>query len=681
MQIKKIKLENIRSYVNQEINFPEGSILLQGDIGSGKSSVLLAIDFALFGLRKGDLPGGALLRNGEERGSVELHFNVEGRDIVIKRNLKRNVGSISQESGYIYYEGVKREGTAVELKQKILELLNYPMDLLTKSKALIYKYTVYTPQEEMKYILTADKDTRLDTLRKVFGIDKYKRIKENAKIITTKIREKRKEMAGKIFDLEEKKKDKEEKDRKLSLVNAELFKIIPLVDEAKEKVNGLKEKVLEFENKIEDFNKLKSELGVKKIELKKSIEEIENNEKELGLLRAEIEKLERETQVEIKEIKIDDKKAEVSKVEKEMNEILMRLNGFKIKIENSENIKKSINELKVCPTCKQEVQQEHKARIIEEEDKKINEIKKNFDFYENERVIREKKLELLKKELDEFLELKNKYDIIKVKSINLDEKKRKRDFIINNQERLRKDIKVLEKEISEIEEKTKDLESVREGYYAFKERLDKANEELKDIEIKKASIENEIKNIRDVVESLEKEIGFKEKIKNNLVKLSELSEWIEMNLYSLVGDIERKVMVRIHYDFNSLFQKWFNMLVENENLKIDLDEDFTPLIEQNNHDIEYGNLSGGEKTAAALAYRLALNQVINNLVTEIKTKDLLILDEPTDGFSTDQLDRVKVVLDELNIKQIIIVSHEAKVESFVDNVINFEKKDHKSFVV
>ena len=42
----------------------------------------------------------------------------------------------------------------------------------------------------------------------------------------------------------------------------------------------------------------------------------------------------------------------------------------------------------------------------------------------------------------------------------------------------------------------------------------------------------------------------------------------------------------------------------------------------------------------------------------------------------NQLDRIKIVLDELTAKQIIIVSHENKIESFVDNVVRFNKKDH-----
>jgi len=104
------------------------------------------------------------------------------------------------------------------------------------------------------------------------------------------------------------------------------------------------------------------------------------------------------------------------------------------------------------------------------------------------------------------------------------------------------------------------------------------------------------------------------------------------------------------------------------------------LIMQAGHDINYEYLSGGEKTAVALSYRLALNQTINSILSSLNTKDLIILDEPTDGFSTEQLDRVRLVLNELSAKQIILVSHESKIESFVDNVIRFNKKEHVSSI-
>ena len=130
MIIKKLKLENIRSYVNQEIEFPIGSILLSGDIGSGKSTILLAIDFALFGLQRGSLDGNSLLRNGTNKGSVELTFDIDGKEVIIKRSLKRVKDSSGQDQGYLIYNGKKEDLSPVELKQRVLELFNYPQHYL-----------------------------------------------------------------------------------------------------------------------------------------------------------------------------------------------------------------------------------------------------------------------------------------------------------------------------------------------------------------------------------------------------------------------------------------------------------------------------------------------------------------------------------------------------------------------
>jgi len=145
-----------------------------------------------------------------------------------------------------------------------------------------------------------------------------------------------------------------------------------------------------------------------------------------------------------------------------------------------------------------------------------------------------------------------------------------------------------------------------------------------------------------------------------------------------MDNIEKHVLLSVYHQFNGLFQNWFSMLIEEETMQARLDDAFTPIIELNGYETDLQHLSGGEKTSCALAYRLALNKVINDLISTIHTRDLIILDEPTDGFSTEQLDRVREVLDELGIEQTIIVSHEAKIESFVDNVINVTKEHHES---
>ncbi|HOW37171.1 MAG TPA: SMC family ATPase, partial [Candidatus Pacearchaeota archaeon] len=227
MKIKKIKLENIRSYEQKEIEFPEGSTLLSGDIGSGKTSILLGIEFALFGLQPGQR-GNSLLRNGAEKGGVVMEFEIEDLDIIVERNLKRGK-TVSQDYCAITINGDKKEISVTELKTKVLELLNYPMEF-AKKQNLLYRFTVYTPQEEMKEIILQDPETRINTLRHIFGIDRYKKVIENSSLVLSKLREERRLREGAIGNLEQerlelftKEDELESKNHNLSVMEKELF--------------------------------------------------------------------------------------------------------------------------------------------------------------------------------------------------------------------------------------------------------------------------------------------------------------------------------------------------------------------------------------------------------------------------------------------------------------------------
>ena len=118
-----------------------------------------------------------------------------------------------------------------------------------------------------------------------------------------------------------------------------------------------------------------------------------------------------------------------------------------------------------------------------------------------------------------------------------------------------------------------------------------------------------------------------------------------------------------------------------DDIDISLDDDFSVKIIQDGYETGIENLSGGERTSVALAYRLALNKVINDLIMAVRTKDIIILDEPTDGFSSDQLDKVRDILEELSMRQTIIVSHESKMESYVQSIIRIAKTDNTSNII
>ena len=377
MILKYLKLENIRSYLSQTLEFPEGSVLLAGDIGAGKSTILLAIEFALFGMKKKGLSASQLLRHGKKEGSVELAFSINNVEVVIKRNLKRGKDDIKQEAGYILRNGLKKEATHIELRSMALELLGYPSDLLKKSNDLIYRYTVYTPQEEMKQILIEDKDLRLDTLRRVFNIDRYKRIRENAEIIFKELRDTKKNSEGRVADLEDKKKQLEAEKKQVKDKELQLEMLKPGMEEIKALLQEKQKELLRYEKDIEANNKLVREYSLIEQDLK-------NKAERLSFYAKETEKLDKEIVVLTDDLKGKDvkdaallkeeiklKNAEINIADKKLIKIRHEVSAITTKRNSSAEVKSKIAKIDSCPLCLQQVSHEHKTGINKKEDNAI----------------------------------------------------------------------------------------------------------------------------------------------------------------------------------------------------------------------------------------------------------------------------------------------------------------------
>ena len=657
---------------------------LSGDIGSGKSSILLAIEFALFGVRRKHLSGGALLRNGRNHGSVELKFEVDNREIVIKRFLKRGKDNVEQTAGYIVVDGIKQDATAVELKTKILELLGYPKELITKTKNLVYRYTVYTPQEEMKQILIEDEDERLDTLRKVFGIAKYKKIRENCMIAVRSLKEKKRDIEAAVSDLEEKKKQKLEKGNEIKILDEKISSIIPKLEIGRKQVQERKGMIMKLERNIEELYKLKKESEVREFSLQSKVNEGQRNNKNIEELQKQIEILKKDIQgKEVRELEkeITEKQEQIVFDERKLREIADKISELKAKKLHSSEIKDKIMNLDKCPTCEQNVSINYKGIISSREDGTMAKIDASMADYSSRVNAVDENVRKLKAELEMLRKQESEFSIILLKKRNIVEKEKTMNELFENNEKLKKEIEEINIIKQEISKKMDVFEGIDDQFKQLKLELESIERDSKRLEMEKVSYETEKKGIEKNILIIDAEILAKEDKKKKAIYLSELQNWIEEGFLNLMTVMEKHVMANVYSEFNDLFQKWFNLLMEDETITVRLDDRFTPLVDQNGYEIDISYLSGGERTAAALAYRLALNKVVNDLMSEIKTKDLIILDEPTDGFSSEQLDRVRDVLNEIGTKQTILVSHEQKIESFVDEVIRINKNEHVSEVV
>jgi DNA repair protein SbcC/Rad50 len=361
-------------------------------------------------------------------------------------------------------------------------------------------------------------------------------------------------------------------------------------------------------------------------------------------------------------------------------ELSTKINTLISKNQDNEKIKEKIKRLDSCPTCLQEVDSIYKSNVVLKMDSEIS-----------ENVSKIKELELEKQKLSQEISkinyetlLKEKefqdLRILKVKIESIQEKKNHIENLEKNNSLISKDINLLKEQEKSLENSIFQLNKY-EGIHKEKQKaLVESQQQERIAEIKVAELKREIEFFSKNIEDLKLKIQKTEEIKSKLYYLSGLEEWISKQFIPLISNIERNVMIKLKQDFSNLFSEWFSMLVS-ETFNVRLDDNFTPIIEQQDYEIDYAYLSGGERTAIALAYRLALNQVINSMLSKIKTRDLVILDEPTDGFSDQQLDKMREVLDELNVAQLIIVSHEQKIEGFVDNVIRLKKEKGISRIV
>lgn len=686
MRLLSLRLENIRSYVSASIAFPVGITLLAGDIGAGKSTLLLALEFALFGVQRGEIGAAGLLRHGARNGAVTLTLEIEGKTVVITRSLKRSSQGISQEAGTLVVDGVQVEATAQELKARILGLLRYPPSLLSKGKSPLFRYTVYTPQEEMKSILYETADERLETLRKLFDMDKYKRVAENGVLLVRELKKEEAIVAARIDELSRTLMDEARlRERQMALESSVAEKSV-IVKKTESEFQGCqaaldvvdKERFLLEEKKKQhavaqnSLTHCRSRLEEGARERKRIAGLIAETETQLaGAVTEDGSLAEREAKLLEHEKLLAGKERDILRLETTLHDTILR----------STKTITGISSLTTCPTCAQSVDDAHKLRIKNDEEAKIVEAKgklATLDKVKQELNEKRRQFDLKKAEL---LQRQKLVEANKVTLHSLGIQRDRLKLLDELREKLRSDEA---NAVAAAERLSAELKSFsafdEEGYRLRKAALEAARRAHQAAAIALAERKRDQVALHAELEKLNEKKKEKGERERELAVLRKRTEWLNRHLLPVASGIEKALFSSVYHVFNDAFRDWFAALIEDEALTVRLDSAFTPVLTQNGYETSIDHLSGGEKTSVALAYRLALNKAVNEFLNMSATRDLLILDEPTDGFSGEQLDRVRDILGQLKLQQIIIVSHEEQLEGYADHVLRVSKSGHESRV-
>jgi exonuclease SbcC len=204
---------------------------------------------------------------------------------------------------------------------------------------------------------------------------------------------------------------------------------------------------------------------------------------------------------------------------------------------------------------------------------------------------------------------------------------------------------------------------------------------------------------------LESEMRAKENRKKDLtVRLDETKERIDQaqqkveriqkiaKAVELVGGIRdayRSIQPKLRSEFVKVLRNFAQQVLDNLTggegpvLNLIIDETYTPyVLSEGNIEREVANLSGGERTLLAFAYRHGLGQVIMQSRTG-HGLSLLLLDEPTESLGTEDgsIDRLAEAISKFKaIEQTIAVTHSEAFAEKAEHVIRLEKESGESKV-
>ncbi|MGP8124849.1 MAG: AAA family ATPase [Nitrososphaerales archaeon] len=669
-----LSLKNIRSFNDgSEVSFdiPEGTVLFEGDVGSGKSTILYAVEFALFGL--GDMSGGYLLSEGMSSGHAKVRVTQGGRTLEVHRGLRRTGENVVQENCYISEGGTRTELSPGDLKQRVITLLGFNEPSHPRAESLVFRYAVFTPQEQMKEIIQRNPDERLLVIRRVLGIQSYQVAAENSDLIHRRLRSKAREIEAATEDLEETEAEAALQQSRIEELDSRIPHLQNEEAVAKVELDFLTGRWEDARNEREKVSASAGRIP----ELRRSVARLHSDIKEDEKRASDLERsLQQDYLPPIeafqKKAPPSEKTATVLEASvKSKQKALDEKRGSLVLLAGQLKEAKELVKGRVCPRCGQRIPADFKDQsahlegelkgltaevsALEEEVSGLEGlVKKALLYAEEERAYRR--------------DLKRKTEM----EAEVTERRSHASESRQEMRRLEDELSRSEAEEDRLLELKARIDAIAVALRRAQQRKDAASRELIESITKRSDGTESLKRLTTQIEEKKTKRAKEQRLKS-------YASWLETFFKPTVELIEKQVMVQTNARFSEQFQRFFSSLVDDPDLRVRVMEDFSPVFERQGYSQEFDSLSGGERTSIALAYRFALNAIVQEDIGS-GTGDLVILDEPTDGFSKEQIQKMRDVIEELHSKQVILVSHEKELESMADRMMLVEKVNGTSRV-
>ncbi len=687
--LQSVELENFLSHKSTKLTFDKGVTVFVGQNGAGKSSIIDAITFALFGehLRKSTK---GLLQRGSNQAYAKVEFSVGNRQLEAVRKIdsKGTVGAVLYEK----INGETIQLAAGERKQFGESMTKTVEDLIGLDFEKL-KVASIVQQGELQAIIEADPKKFKELVNAIIGIDKldiaYESMKKSIDNFRITIRSRLNyddtnidalqnridTLSKEITSLEPQKRkleaDKILQENEFSILQQNIESSIP------------KElKIKEIENKKEDLLRYIRDSIVKMkrdlVEKEKRLAECSNS-LSISSIKSQVESDAIQAQLDIDRINTESRQV-----------------GEKIaSIQSQQDIANRLHLVEgKCPVCDSKVDKLNPLFDEKYITSELDTLKKKTEGITKENTI----IQTRKRELDTKLQ-----QITKAEAI-----------LASNNIKNQGDLVKLTEEISRLQVNTRDIPlEINSGnlmQYAIDEystnvikSISILAEETRDFSVNTfRELKLKMEQKRRELNSLEQEIvatntklkiyqDDSEKISQVLLELQEVKQYvsnletIRSQIYNRDGPVATSLR---SWALGTISQKaseylsTFNVKIQRITLE-DKARDIGITCHAGNLELDLESLSGGEKVSVALALRLGMAHFMGS-----SNLNFIILDEPTTHLDQERRKSLVNVLAqafESNIdatSQFIIITHDSDIfeNSNIDAIYDFKSTSEGTVV-
>ena len=742
--LKSIELRNWKTHRHTTMNFQKGVNVLVGVMGAGKSSIMDAISFALFGtfpslvhkrISTEDIISSR--PSVEDSAEVRLAFTIDGNEYTVTRKISRKDPSSAK---------LERNG---EYLQTQPARVNEEIEALIKVDYDTFSRAVYAEQNRIDYLLELTKGERKRQMDQMLGLDSFARAEENSTSLINSIR-------SMIADEEQMMAQQDAPGAKSQLerLASERSSILSAQKSITERLVELDSKVKKIDGSISAMRQLQqrskllerelAELSGRKAMLEKEIGRLskdapdkEKLEKELSEMRTGLSGIE-ERRTKLKFMETDSAKRmstaeaylkqnreraaqrdriaeslkgidvasmakEISSSESSIQEMVKSISSLETSRKDAAKWAKELeSHLAKCPVCERDLPEGMRNGLLEQRKDAIRKYDESIAKAEAEIKRARESLEQLKKRheesrkaserMSEFGDVDSLIEKFAAEHRKLSEEhakaaeeydsiSKRRDAVAESISRLEMKLDAalrLEKHVLEHGKVSKEEAAKRseaaslkfdeKELYSMQESLTKESAALSEIREKASSNERYLKSLDSQISEKTKTIAMYESMRVRIEQRR--SQIASMNRFrSALVETETELRASLVRSINAIMNDvWAELYPYADYRTIRLDsrkDDYMLEAHVNggngNGWVEINGIaSGGERSMACLAMRIALSMVI---VPNLKW---LILDEPTHNIDENGIGKfIDVLGNSLPkvVEQIFIITHDGALKN------------------